>query len=407
MNRLMPEEADKIKFPIYMDYHATTPVDPRVVEVMLPYLTEHFGNPSSNQVFGWVAREAVEAGREKIASLIGAGPDEIVFTSGATESNNLAIKGVAQVAGSGHIVTSAIEHKAVLESVRWLESQGLRATYVPCDAQGIVQPQAVADALQQDTVLVSVMAANNEVGTLQPIAEIGRFLQERGILFHTDAAQAVGKIPFNVDDLNVDMVSFTSHKLYGPKGIGALYIRRKRPRIKLAPILDGGGHEGGLRSGTLNPAAVAGFGEACRIAGESLAEEPERIRKLRDTLQQALLARLDQTLLNGHPSQRLPGNLNISFLFVEGESLLMGLQDIAVSSGAACSSAIREPSYVLMSLGRTPEQAYASVRFGLGRFTTPAEVDFTIQKVVSVVERLRSMSREYHKAAEPAGGATG
>lgn len=405
----MPDSVSSLKFPIYLDYHATTPVDPRVVEVMLPYLTEHFGNPSSNQVFGWVAREAVETGRQKIASLIGAGPDEIIFTSGATESNNLAIKGTALAAGKGHIVTSAIEHKAVLESVRWLESRGFRASYVPCDSQGIVHPEAIADALQPDTILVSIMTANNEIGTLQPVTRIGSLLRERGILFHTDAAQAVGKIPFDVNYLNVDMVSFTSHKLYGPKGVGALYIRRKRPRIRLEPILDGGGHEGGLRSGTLNPAAVAGFGEACQIAGECLADEPERIRRMRDTLQEAILSRVDQTMLNGHPSLRLPGNLNISFLFVEGESLLMGLQDIAVSSGAACSSAVREPSYVLMSLGRTPDQAYASVRFGLGRFTTPAEIDFTIRKVVSVVGRLRSMSRDYRRAStsQPEDGPTG
>ena len=385
------------KLPIYLDYHATTPADPRVVEALAPYFTERFGNAASrHHAFGWAARDAAEAARRQVAGLIGADPREICFTSGATESNNLALKGALSAvrAARPHVLTVATEHRAVLDPCRRLADAGARVTEVAPDGDGLVSPKSIEQALTDDTVLVSVMLANNEIGVLQPIAEIAEITCARGILLHSDAAQAVGRVPVDVGALGVDLLSFTAHKLYGPKGIGALYVRRRRPRVPLAPIIDGGGHERGLRSGTLNVPGIVGFGAAAEICRTELAAEGERIGRLRDRLLAALTGRLDGVTVNGSLRRRLPHNLNVSFAGVEGESLLVGLDDVAVSSGAACTTASPglEPSHVLRAIGLPDELARASLRFGLGRWTTEEEIDYAADKVSSLVERLRQLS---------------
>jgi cysteine desulfurase len=387
-----------LKFPIYMDYHATTPVDPRVVQTMLPYFSEHFGNAASRtHAYGWQAEAAVETARDAIGGLIGASGKEIVITSGATESNNLAIKGVAEFYQSkgNHIVTSTIEHKAVLDSCKRLETQGFSVTYVKAGKDGLVSPDEIEAALTDKTILVSVMLANNEVGTVQPIAEIGQLTRARGILLHCDAVQGVGKVPFNVDEMNVDLVSLTAHKIYGPKGVGALYVRRSKPRVRIVAQMDGGGHERGMRSGTLNVPGIVGFAKACEIMQTEGAEESRRILALRQRLHRKIAEELDQIVLNGHPEKRLPGNLNLSFAFVEGEGLMMAIKDVAVSSGSACTSASLEPSYVLRSMGLDEDLAHSSIRFGLGRFNTEEEVDYVAELVIAKVKRLRDMSPLY------------
>lgn len=385
------------KLPIYLDYHATTPADPRVVDAMTPYFTERFGNAASrHHPFGWAARDAVEAARRQVAGLIGADAREICFTSGATESNNLALKGAGRAAADRplHVVTVATEHRAVLDPCRRLADGGARVTEVQPDPDGRVSPEAIARALSADTVLVSVMLANNEIGVLQPIPAIAALTRARGILLHSDAAQAVGRVPVDVAALGVDLLSLTAHKLYGPKGVGALYVRRRRPRVPLAPLIDGGGHERGLRSGTLNVPGIVGFGAAAAICRTELAPEGERIGRLRDRLLAALTGQLDGVTVNGSLEQRLPHNLNVSFAGVEGESLLVGLDDVAVSSGAACSSASPslEPSHVLRAIGIPHDLARASLRFGLGRWTTVEEIDYAADKVGSLVTRLRQLS---------------
>ena len=389
----------KLKTPIYMDNHATTAVDPRVLEAMLPFFTEKFGNAASrNHAFGWESEAAVDQAREQIAKLVGASsPREIVFTSGATESDNLAIKGIAESykQKGNHIITCVTEHKAVLDSCKVLEKHGCRITYLTVDREGFIDLQRLRDAITDKTILISIMAANNEIGTLQPIKEIGRIAKERGILFHTDATQAVGKVPVNVDEMGVDLLSLSAHKMYGPKGIGALYVRSTAPRVKLSPIIDGGGHERGMRSGTLNVPGIVGLGKACAIAQKEMIAEGERLVALRERLKDGIFGRLDEVYVNGHPTQRLPGNMNMSFAYVEGESLLMGLKEIAVSTGSACTSASLEPSYVLRAIGVEEELAHTSIRFGLGRFNTETEVDYTIQRVVEEVRRLRQMSPLY------------
>jgi len=392
-----------MKLPIFMDYHSTTPVDPRVVEEMLPCFTQDFGNAASrNHAFGWKAEEAVERGRNRVASLIHADPKEIVFTSGATESNNLALKGVAEMyAEKGdHIITCVTEHKAILDTCKRLEKLGKRVTYLPVDEYGQIDLDQLRDSISDKTVLISIMYANNEVGTLQKIREIGKIAKEKGVLFHSDATQAVGKIPVDVIDLNVDLLSLTAHKMYGPKGVGALYVRKKNPRVRLVAQMDGGGHERGMRSGTLNVPGIVGFGKACELAQDLMSEEMPRVAHLRDKLRSAIEQHLDEVFLNGHPSERLPNNLNISFAYVEGESLLMGLDDVAVSSGSACTSATLEPSYVLKALGVGEDLAHTSIRFGLGRFNTEEEVDYVAEKVISNVNRLRDMSPLYEMAKE-------
>lgn len=384
-----------MKLPIYMDNHATTPVDPRVFEAIKPYFTEIFGNAASrNHSFGWQAEEAVENARRHVAKLIGATAKEIVFTSGATESNNLAIKGVAEMyqEKGNHIITVVTEHKATLDSCKHLEKQGCRVTYLPVDKYGLVNLEELRQAITDKTILISIMMANNEIGVIQPIKEIGKIAREHKVLMHTDAVQAAGKIPVNVDELNIDLLSISAHKMYGPKGVGALYVRRKNPRVMLSPIIDGGGHERGMRSGTLNVPGIVGLGKAAEIAYLEMPEETQRITYLRNKLQESIFAQIPEVFINGHPTNRLPGNLNISFAYVEGESLLMGLSDVAVSSGSACTSASLEPSYVLKALGVGEELAHSSLRFGLGRFNTEEEVDFTIEKVVQAVNKLRELS---------------
>jgi len=392
-----------MKLPIYMDYHATTPVDPRVLDAMLPYLREKFGNAASrNHSFGWEAEEAVKKARKQIADLIGASPKEIIFTSGATESDNLAIKGVAEMYAErgNHIITVATEHKAVLDTTKKLQKQGFRITYLPVRPDGLIDLDQLRDAISDDTILISVMFANNEIGVIQPIREIGRIAREKGVLFHTDAVQAAGKLPINVDDDNIDLASLSAHKIYGPKGVGALYVRRRNPRVQLTAQMDGGGHERGMRSGTLNVPGIVGFGEACAICQQEMAEESKRLASLRDKLKDKLLSELDEVYINGSVEHRLPNNLNISFAYVEGESLLMGINDIAVSSGSACTSATLEPSYVLKALGAGDELAHSSIRFGLGRFNTEEEVDYVGNKVVEVVKKLRELSPLYEMAKE-------
>ena len=392
-----------LKFPIYLDSHSTTPVDPRVLEAMLPYFTEKFGNAASrNHAFGWAAEEGVETARGRIAALIHCDPKELVFTSGATESNNLALKGVAEMyrEKGDHLITVTTEHRAILDTAKRLEKQGFKVTHLPVGADGLVDPEAVRGAITDRTILISVMLANNEIGTINPVAEIGKIAKERGVLFHCDATQAVGKIPVDVNAMGIDAMSFTAHKMYGPKGVGALYVRRRNPRVRLASQIDGGGHERGMRSGTLPVPLIVGFGEACRIAGEVMPAESIRLAALRDRLQAGIYKALDEVYLNGHPVYRLPHNLNISFAYVEGEALLMGLKEIALSSGSACTSATLEPSYVLRSLGVGPELAHSSIRFGLHRFTTEEEIDYTIGRVVDAVTRLREMSPLYEMAKE-------
>ncbi len=390
-----------VKLPIYMDNHATTPVDPRVLEAMLPYFRETFGNAASrNHAFGWQAEEVVEMGREQVARLIGASEKEIIFTSGATESNNLAIKGVVDFYQSkgDHVITAVTEHKAVLDPCKALERKGLRVTYLPVGQDGIVDPDDVKKAITERTILISIMAANNEIGTLNPVAEIGRIAHEHGVIFHCDAVQAVAKVPVDVEAMNIDLLSVTAHKIYGPKGVGALYVRRKNPRVRLTPILDGGGHERGMRSGTLNVPGIAGLGKAAEIGRAELESDAARILALRERLRNRLHAELDAIYLNGSLEHRLPGNLNLSFAYVEGESMLMGLKDVAVSSGSACTSASLEPSYVLRALGVGEDLAHTSIRFGIGRFNTEEEVDFVADLVIQNVKRLRAMSPLYEMA---------
>ncbi len=392
-----------VKLPIYMDNHATTRTDPRVLAEMLPYFTEHYGNAASrNHEFGWVAEQGVEQARERIAKLIGATTKEIIFTSGATESDNLAIKGVAEMykEKGNHIITQSTEHKAVLDTCKRLEKHGFRVTYLPVQKDGRIDLDDLKRAMDDKTILVTIMAANNEIGALQPIREIGALCHERGVLFHTDAVQAIGKVPFHVIQDNVDIASITAHKLYGPKGVGALYVRRKNPRVQLVAQIDGGGHERGMRSGTLNVPGIVGLGAACAIATAEMSEEMKKLAGLRDRLRDAIMGKLDECYINGSWEHRLPGNLNISFAYVEGESLLMGINDIAVSSGSACTSATLEPSYVLKALGAGDDLAHSSIRFGLGRFNTEAEVDYVAQRVVDTVKRLRELSPLYEMAKE-------
>jgi cysteine desulfurase len=386
-----------------MDHNATTPVDPRVLENMLPYFTQKFGNAASrSHSFGWDAEKAVDLAREQIAVLMNADPREIIFTSGATESDNLAIKGVAEMyrEQGDHIITSLVEHKAVLDTCKRLEGEGFRVTYLPVDDTGMVRPESLSEAIDEKTILVSLMLANNEIGTLNPLPEIGKICRSRGVLFHTDAVQGFGKVPFDVQAMNVDLASVTAHKMYGPKGVGALYVRRRNPRVRLRAQMDGGGHERGMRSGTLNVPGIVGFGAACEIAQREMGTEGQRLSTLRDRMRERIQGKLDEVYLNGHPTQRLPGNLNLSFAYVEGESLLMGLKDVALSSGSACTSASLEPSYVLKALGVGDELAHSSLRYGLGRYTTDEEVDFVIDLTVHVVDRLREMSPLYELARE-------
>jgi len=391
-----------MKIPIYMDYQATTPVDPRVLDAMLPYFREEFGNAASkSHVFGWRAEEAVEQAREQVAKLIGASTKEIIWTSGATESDNLAVKGAAQFYQSKgkHLVTTRIEHKAVLDSCHALERQGWEVTFLDTGKDGVLDPQAVKKAIRKDTVLVSVMHANNEVGTLQPVEEIGRITREAGVLFHTDAVQSIGKVPFDVERVNADLVSLSAHKMYGPKGVGALYVRRK-PRVRLVAIIDGGGHERGFRSGTLNVPGIVGFGKAAELAAGEMSEEAVRVTRLREKLRTGILSHLDLVTVNGSLDHRLPGNLNISFAYVEGEALMMAIKDVAVSSGSACTSASLEPSYVLKAMGISDDLAHSSIRFGLGRYTTDDEVDYVIRLLVEKVKKLRDMSPLYEMVKE-------
>lgn len=392
-----------MKLPIYLDNHATTPIDPRVLEAMMPYLTDRFGNAASrSHAYGWEAEEAVEKSRIEIAKLIGAGPKEIVFTSGATESINIALKGSAEMYAStgNHIITSVTEHKATLDSAKYLEKHGCQVTYVAVDKYAMVDPSDIEKAITPKTILISVMHANNEVGTVQPIAEIGKIAKKAGVLFHVDAAQTLGKLPIQVEAMGIDILSCSSHKIYGPKGLGALYVRRQNPRVRLAPIIHGGGHERGIRSGTMNVAAVVGFAKACEIARNEMAEECLRLTQLRDRLKDGIFGGLDEVYLNGHPTQRLPNNLNVSFAYVEGEALMMGLKEIAVSSGSACTSASLEPSYVLKAMGVGEDLAHTSLRFGLGRFTTAEEIEYVMHKVIAAVKRLREMSPLYEMAKE-------
>ena len=393
-----------VKLPIYMDNHATTPVDPRVLQAMLPYFSGTFGNAASrNHSFGWAAEEAVDKSRNQIASLINAKSKEIIFTSGATESDNLAIKGIVEFYKDkgNHIITCVTEHKAVLDSCRMLERNGKAVvTYLPVDKYGMVDPDAVRAAITDKTVLITLMYANNEIGTIHPVAEIGRIAKEKGIVFHCDAVQAVGKISVDVERDGIDLLSMSAHKIYGPKGVGAIYVRSKGPRVRLTPQMDGGGHERGMRSGTLNVTGIVGLGKACEIAGAEMGEENRRLLDLRNKLQAGIFERLDEVYVNGHPTERLPGNLNVSFAYVEGESLLMGISDIAVSSGSACTSATLEPSYVIRALGIDEELAHSSIRFGLGRFNTGDEVDFVTDRVTKEVKRLREMSPLYEMARE-------
>ena len=396
-----------VKLPIYMDNHATTPLDPRVLEAMMPYLTGIFGNAASrNHSFGWEAEQGVEKAREQIARLIGSTSKEIVFTSGATESTNLAIKGVAEMykERGNHIITEVTEHKATLDTCKRLEKSGYRVTYLPVQADGLIDMEDLERAIVTEgpdkTILVSIMYANNEIGVIQPIQAIGKLCHEKGVLFHCDAVQAVGKIPVNVITDNIDLMSISGHKVYGPKGVGALYVRRRNPRVQISEQINGGGHERGMRSGTLNVPGIVGLGAACEIAQNEMADEAVREKELRDYLKHKLETALDYTQVNGNMDHHLPGNLNMSFIYVEGESLLMGINDIAVSSGSACTSATLEPSYVLKALGLGDDVAHSSIRFGLGRFNTKAEVDYVSDKIINVVQHLRELSPLYEMVKE-------
>jgi len=392
-----------VKLPIYMDNHATTPLDPRVLDAMMPYFTTTFGNAASrNHSFGWEAEKAVEAAREQIAKLIGATAKEIIFTSGATESNNLAIKGVGEMyrERGNHIITQVTEHKAVLDTCKRMEKAGFRVTYLPVKADGLIDLDDLKRAIDDKTILVTIMYANNEIGVLQPIAEIGKICREKGVIFHTDAVQAVGKVPVDVNAMNIDVLSLSGHKIYGPKGVGALYVRRRNPRVQISEQINGGGHERGMRSGTLNVPGIVGLGKACEISGAEMVNESKRLTALRDKLKKKLESSLDYIHVNGSMERRLPGNLNMSFVYVEGESLLMGINDVAVSSGSACTSATLEPSYVLKALGLGDDVAHSSIRFGLGRFNTEAEVDYVSDKVIDIVQKLRELSPLYEMVKE-------
>jgi cysteine desulfurase len=393
-----------MKLPIYLDNHATTKVDPRVVDAMLPYFTEKYGNAASrNHAFGWSAEEGVEQARQQIAEAINADAKEIVFTSGATESNNLALKGIVEMyrEKGDHIIISSTEHRSVLDTAKTLETKrGVKVTYLPVDKYGMVSPDDVRAAITEKTVLISVMLANNEIGTINPVAEIGKVAKEKGVLFHCDATQGVGKIPVDVQAMGIDLLSCTAHKIYGPKGIGALYVRKKGPRVRLAPIIDGGGHERGMRSGTLAVPLIVGFGASVTLCRQEMPVESTRMAALRDKLQKAITSVLEEVYLNGHPTQRLPHNLNLSFAYVEGESLLMGMKEIALSSGSACTSATLEPSYVLKALGVGAELAHSSIRFGIGRFNTEEEIDYTAKRMIETVTKLREMSPLYEMAKE-------
>jgi cysteine desulfurase len=392
-----------MKLPVYLDNHATTAMDPRVLQAMLPWFTEKFGNAASrNHSFGWEAEEAVEKARKQIADLVGANAKEIIFTSGATESDNLAIKGVAQMYAEkgNHIITAATEHKAVLDTCKRLEKDGYRVTYLPLKGDGLIDLDMLRDAITDKTILVSLMYANNEIGVIQPVREIGKLCREKGVLFHSDAVQAIGKVPVNVNQDNIDLMSITGHKLYGPKGVGALYVRRRNPRVQVTAQMDGGGHERGMRSGTLNVPGIVGLGEACAIAQREMPEESARLRGMRDYLKDRLMDELDEVFVNGSLDHRLPHNLNISFAYVEGESMLMGINDIAVSSGSACTSATLEPSYVLKALGMGDDLAHSSLRFGIGRFNTMEEIEYTAGRVIEVVKKLRELSPLYELAQE-------
>jgi cysteine desulfurase len=389
---------------IYLDNNATTRLDPRVLDAMMPYLTEKYGNAASrSHRYGWDAEEAVERARGQVAELLGASAKEIVFTSGATESDNLAVKGtVEMLAEKGrHVVTCATEHKAIIDTCKYLEHKGhADVTYLKPDHHGRVTAKQVDDALRDDTILITLMAANNEIGTLHPIREIGALAKQKGIWFHSDATQAIGKVPFDVDELQVDMASLSGHKIYGPKGVGALYVRRRNPRVRLAPVIHGGGHERGMRSGTLNVPGIVGLGEACRLCREDFAQDTARVQALRDRLEARLRKDLDHVELNGDPRWRLPSTVNLSFAYVEGESLIMGVPDVAVSSGSACTSASLEPSYVLRALGVGDELAHSSIRFSIGRFTTERDVDDAADEVIRTVRRLRDMSPLYEMVKE-------
>ena len=392
-----------LKLPIYLDHNATTPIDPRVLEQMMPYLTTAFGNAASrNHPFGWKAESAVETGREQIALLIGAQAKDMVFTSGATESNNLAIKGVAEMYRDrgNHIITCLAEHKAVLDPCHRLESLGYEVTWLRPDEYGMLSAQQVEQAIKPTTILISIMAANNEVGTINPVGEIGKLAKARGVMFHCDATQAVGKWPIDVEAMGIDLLSCSGHKLYGPKGVGALYVRRRGPRVRLVCQMDGGGHERGMRSGTLNVPGIAGLGAAAEICRSEMAQEDQRLTALRDSLHQQIAGALDFVKLNGHPTQRLPGTLNMSFAYVEGESLMMKMKDLAVSSGSACTSASLEPSHVLKSMGVGDDLAHSSIRFSLGRFNTQEEIDYAAAQVVRAVRELRELSPLYEMAQE-------
>ena len=386
-----------------MDNHATTPLDPRVLDAMMPFLTDKFGNAASrNHKFGWEAEEAVEEARKQIALLIGADPREIVITSGATESDNLAVKGVAEMyrEKGNHIITCVTEHKAILDSCKHLEKDGYHVTFLPVTDKGFVDLDDLKKAITDKTILITIMTANNEIGVVQDIKEIGKIARERGVLFHTDAVQAIGKIPFNVNEMNVDIASISAHKMYGPKGVGALYVRRRNPRVLLSPIIDGGGHERGMRSGTLNVPGIVGMGMAARIAREDFDKETAEMFRLREKLRATFERELDEVYINGDLQKRLPGNLNMSFAYVEGESLLMGIHDVAVSSGSACTSASLEPSYVLKALGVGEDLAHTSIRFGIGRFNTEEEVDYVANRVIETVRRLRELSPLYEMVKE-------
>ncbi len=402
----MPIEKGKpmSKMPIYLDYSATTPVDPRAAEKMIPWLTEHFGNPASrSHAYGWEAETAAEEAREQVARLVNCDAKEIVWTSGATESNNLALKGVVEMyhEKGDHIITSSTEHRAVLDTAKTLETKrGVKVTYLPVDKFGMVNPEDVRNAITDKTILISVMFANNEIGTINPIKEIGKIAKEKGILFHCDATQGVGKVPVDVQDMGIDLMSFSAHKMYGPKGIGALYVRKKNPRVRIAAQMDGGGHERGMRSGTLPVPLIVGFGKACELCEQEMAADATRLSVMRDRLHATITKALEDVYLNGHPTERLPHNLNISFAYVEGESLLMGCKEIALSSGSACTSATLEPSYVLRALGVGAELAHSSIRFGLGRFTLDEEVDYAAKKIIETVTKLREMSPLYEMAKE-------
>ena len=392
-----------LKLPIYLDHNATTPMDPRVLETMIPYFTENFGNAASrNHSFGWHAEEAVDYAREQIAQLIGADPKEIIFTSGATEGDNLGIKGVYEMYASkgNHIITCTTEHKAVLDTCKHLEKLGAEVTYLEVQPDGLIDLKALEAAMRPTTILVAIMYANNEIGVVQPVKEISAIAKKHGALFFTDAVQAVGKIPVDVNADGIDLMAFTAHKMYGPKGVGALYVRRKNPRVKVTAQLDGGGHERGMRSGTLNVPGIVGFGKACELARLEMASDTERISKLRDKLENAL-KQIDESYVNGNPAHRLPHVSNISFKYVEGEGLMMGFnQDIALSSGSACTSASLEPSYVLKALGLGDDLAHSSLRFGLGRYTTEEQIDFTIKAVTDTVLKLREMSPLWEMSKE-------